>query len=266
MYSDKKLKDDFNEIQTGYSQFLLEASLKELKEKYVMSGGRGDSHEDRENRIPESIYDDLEKIDTTTTKKYLPWILKRYTSEKGMHTLERLKESVKVFTELTKRNQLKGQEADIYGYKTIENLEDAVKHFIDPDTKEILKTKSEVRREKSGLEGPEDVDPKELIFNNDKVYIVRPTTKNSSIKYGRGTQWCTSADGYNNLYNNYYLSRGYTLYYIITKEKQSIDKAFKIAAAIPPRKEGRGEYFYADDSTMSDATFKKYVKAWGIPL
>lgn len=268
MYSSKELNETYNAVMAGYQIFLTEASVKELKERWVMTDGREGRDE---NRIPESMFDDIEKADPSENKKYLPWMLKRFAEERGPHTMDRLKTAIATFHELTARNQLKGQESDIFSYKNIEKLDDVVKHFVDPDTGEILKTKSEVKKEKSGLEGPEDVEKDELMFDNEYAFVVKPFRKNTSIKYGRGTTWCTSADGTRNLYNQYYLIDHFTLWYIIAKDpvlKNLKDqRAFKIAAAVPPKGSSRStEYFYANDNPMDKRTFQKYMKEWHVPM
>jgi hypothetical protein len=69
-----------------------------------------------------------------------------------------------------------------------------------------------------------------VILDNERFFIVRPESKESSIYYGSGTKWCTAAK--NDNYFNRYTKKGVTLYYIIDKTKDSDDNLYKVAIAI----------------------------------
>lgn len=55
-----------------------------------------------------------------------------------------------------------------------------------------------------------------VIVDNDKFKIVVPHTDMGSIKYGKGTQWCTSAIRYNRF--NEYQNAGHVFYYVHFKD------------------------------------------------
>jgi hypothetical protein len=67
----------------------------------------------------------------------------------------------------------------------------------------------------------------ELIYSDDKVFIVRPKSYESSCLYGKNTRWCTASRDNNEYYNRY--TKNGTLYYVILSSVDDNSKFKKVA-------------------------------------
>lgn len=67
----------------------------------------------------------------------------------------------------------------------------------------------------------------ERIYEDDKILVVKPLTKESSCYYGSGTRWCTAATQFSNRFEQYN-SQG-PLYYLINKNMEPTNDYYKIA-------------------------------------
>ena len=119
-------------------------------------------------------------------------------------------------------------------------------------------TKSQLSKGVKNFE--KDIDPKDKVWENDKVVIVKPSRKDKSCKYGAGTKWCTAARGHSNYFNTYH-DQGVELYYLIPKDRN--DKQGKVAVAVYP--DGRKEIFNKNDDHLSLTEFNRISNDWGIP-
>jgi len=223
-----------------YTNVVSEASVKKLMDTYVAT-----------RKLPESTFNDLLAIDPSDTNKYLPWLISVYMKERPV-TLDGLKEIIQKFHELTRNHRIRGQESDVQQYKTSEAMYDIVKHYDEP-------SKSEVKR---GVKGLEDVNPEDVILNNEKVLILLPKNKEDSCKYGRKSRWCTAAMGHSNYFNRYFYQDGVNLYYILPKVEME-EKYAKIAVAVYPS--GEKEVYDLFDNRM-ESEFPQIAKELGIPL
>jgi hypothetical protein len=196
---------------SDFNKILCEGKVDDLRTQYVTT-----------NKIPEHAFERLVEIDKTDTKKYLQWMCKRFSEERDHQNLVRLQKYIPFFDDLVNKNKIQGAERDINYYKTIEMLYDKVKHF--EENKEAAKTGGEIEREIAA--------GADKVFENDKVLIVKPKTKEASCKYGAGTKWCTAATDSSNWFKQYYLDRGVTLYYVIPKIKDVPKFWHKIAIAV----------------------------------
>ena len=212
---------------------------KELWRQYVENG-----------KVPGATFKQLEELDPTGQKrKYLGWILARYVDgyrDKAQY------EVLKDFEELTPRKKIKGQDADIGRYKSPEAVFDAVKKFEAP-------SKSEQKADlKSGR-----IDPADVVYENEQVWVVKPKTKQDSCRYGAGTKWCTATGTSYNYFNSYYYGEKVTLYYVIRKEPQD-DVHDKLAVAVYP--DGRREYFDMEDVNLDDEYAREVIEGMGVPF
>lgn len=89
---------------------------------------------------------------------------------------------------------------DIFTY-TLQELEDVVLNYMKKDTPKSYK-------------GNSDLD---LVYNRDNLQIYVSDTKEKCITYGNGYNFCISAHGKDNLYNDYRFNRGGTPYFIFNK-------------------------------------------------
>ena len=82
---------------------------------------------------------------------------------------------------------------------------------------QLLNAVSPIQQKEKEKELEKQVDK---IYEDDRVLVIKPKTKQSSCKYGKGTRWCTSATEGNRF--EQYSSGNQALYYIILKglEKQ----------------------------------------------
>lgn len=204
------------------------------------------------NLIAKTPFDRLVGLDTTIARselgkptggKYIEWMVRTYVKNK-MHYGDIPKFGiVKDFDEMCTKNLIKNK--DINTYKTVEELYDEVKKYED------VKTQGEIEQEVK-TEGAN------VIFKNDKVLVIQPTTREASCFYGKGTKWCTAGDVYN-YFNDYFYNRGVNLYYIIPRTGRNEDK---IAVAVDP--DGSKEYYASDDAHMDDGKALLKLRQLGI--
>lgn len=66
----------------------------------------------------------------------------------------------------------------------------------------------------------------DLRYDENNLKIFAPKTKDQCIKLRNGRPWCTSREGSGNMYYNYRLGNGRTLYYVIDEDKDFNDLNF----------------------------------------
>ena len=120
-----------------------------------------------------------------------------------------------------------------------------------------MKTQRQSHKEKSGVKDYEkDIDPKDVVYKNDNVIILEPKTTESSIKYGRGSRWCTAADStYRNYFFSYYYNQHVSLYYIIPLTditKFALDNKSKILSAMGRRRNTTKKDTTEDDDVIQN--------------
>ena len=234
---------------------LSEGKLEDLKAVYVGEGP---------NKISEHVFNRLVSIDAAVAnnpnKKYLQWMCKRMSEEHDHQNLVRLQHLIPAFEDLIKRNQLQGADKDINSYKKIENLFDKTNKVKEnPEETDSIKKFKEL----AIING-------ELILDNGKCLIVKPKTKESSIIYGSGTTWCTSAGVAFNYFNNYYNNQGVSLYYILVKLKDVPKNWKKIAFAQYPKlikgtalSQPRWEVFDSQDKHIPENEYIPFLDSLG---
>lgn len=146
--------------------------------------------------------------DRSSTKKYLPWMLKQLASGVSQ---EDLYPSVEFFDKNTARMPNK----DINSYKTLKDLEDAVKA-----TPEKSKKK---QREETKSNAPK-------LYEDDTLILLRPDTKGACITYGAGTRWCITMEDAS--YYEEYTSQNVVFYYVLSKVLPQKDPMSKVAFAV----------------------------------
>jgi hypothetical protein len=81
----------------------------------------------------------------------------------------------------------------------------------------------------SKKEGPnkkQAVENIDLVYDQNNLKIFAPKTKDQCIQLKNGRGWCTSREGSSNMYYNYRLGNGRTLYYVIDEDKSFDDLNF----------------------------------------
>jgi hypothetical protein len=125
---------------------------------------------------------------------------------------------------------------DINQYQNLEELK-----------AELLKYENRPRREYQEVEGGN------LVYEDDRYYIVNPLTHSSSCYYGKGTKWCTAADSDHHF--NQYNTDG-KLFYIIDKKLPTNDVNYKIA--ILQKFDGESTFWNAKDDKLTEDWFVKH--------
>src|SRR5690606_16982613 len=97
---------------------------------------------------------------------------------------------------------------DIYSYNAKE-LEDAIKNI------KFLKEEKEFKKGEA-----------DKLYNSDRFILIRPDNQNACIRYGKGTQWCISANNNQEYYE--YLANNDLLYFLIDKMAENQSNMGKI--------------------------------------
>ena len=237
---------------------LNEGKLENLKAMYVSDDRRG---RENKNKIPEHVFKELSEIDPTL--KYLQWMIIRYLKEGSQGgSLERiLAATVPEFEALVKDKKIRGTDANFEQFPTVETMVDAVNKAKGPSHSEAKRGVKDFSK---------DIDPNDVVFENDKCVVVQPKDTKSSIRYGRGSTWCTAADSSNNLFNSYYHDQGANLYYILVKDpnhpKYNAETLMnKFAAVMYPDGRTEGRDFEDNLLDLNSAQLERFYDDMGIP-
>ena len=234
-----------------------EGKLDRLKSQYVedeMSRHeRGMKRDEKRKKIPESVFNSLVEADPSKTRKYLEWMIKRYIDEASTfpNFVSMIKELIKQHHDLVEKHRVKGKEADIGQIKSVEEMLDIVQKYEEPSKAEIK------RGTKGGTEFPEDL----VVFENDKVVLLKPKTKADKQKIGRGCEWCTATMSSANLFNHYFYDSANNFIVIVAKPGFTPPKEeySKIAVQIPPS--GNRVYWDMKDRQMPASEVQSFLKA-----
>lgn len=226
-------------------------------------------------KIPEYVLDELAKLDPTPQKKYIEWMARSFLTDNDIRHYE----VIKKFDELANRNILRGEEKDITRYKNIESIADKLRQYEGAEESTGTETRNGISFEvKSVKQREREAKPEDIIVNDGKFLILHPRTKNDSILYGAGSNWCTTkSKNEHNYFKSYYLDRAVNLYYIFPKFDVSNIKIKStssrgksdylnlngIAVAVHP--DNTREIFDYDDVSM-DSQWKEVVRKLKIPI
>ena len=143
-----------------------------------------------------------------TNYKYVNWVLKRNFDGIGnqMMPFDDIIPYLERFDKIRKNLSKK----DINQYRFQEFI-DTIEDYGDTKSEERSKLKEGTER----------------IYEDNKILVVKPLTKESSCYYGSGTKWCTAATEYGNRFEQY-KSQG-ALYYLINKNMPPTNDYYKIA-------------------------------------
>jgi len=92
-----------------------------------------------------------------------------------------------------------------------------------------------------------------VVFENDRFFVVNPLDHKTSCYYGRGTKWCTAADSDHHF--NQYNSDG-KLFYILDKALPTSDVNYKVA--LLQKFDGDASFWNAQDSKMPEKWFAQH--------
>jgi hypothetical protein len=148
------------------------------------------------------ILDMIWNADPSPKKAYATWMLTRYVSAKNeesriaLEDLERTRGYLQLYDRV--KNRLPAEHKDINRFRSTDDLFDAIKNFRENEKGEIITQDFEKSMYAQA----------EVIYNGPDYEILIPKTKEASMFFGRGTEWCTAYappktnnmfDYYNNL-------------------------------------------------------------------
>lgn len=166
------------------------AKVDKLKEQY-------------KGQIQDRTIENLNDFDNTDTKKYLDYMCKLWLEVRNVNTVKKI---MSRYVEVEK--YLKNK--DIYS-KDFDTLEKLTKQV---EEGEVIKLEKEF-----------DITERDLLIETDKYILVRPKTRNASIKYGQGTRWCTASKDSDHFSG--YARDGYLFY--LRRKKESGSNWDKVA-------------------------------------
>ena len=120
--------------------------------------------------------------------KYLQWLANRYINrEFKFEDLPQIKEKLKEFDRVKAKLPIK----DINRYKTMAVFYDALESMEEVDIRSNKQKERDMKKKffKSG-------DAK-IFYKDSDITIIIPKTEETACFFGKGTQWCTAASGYN---------------------------------------------------------------------
>ncbi len=180
-----------------YQEFLNEG-LNSSRKSFLITG-----------KINPEDFDRLTLLDTTTTKKYLDSICRFFLEG---HSEEEIKTYIDKFNTLG--FNLPKKDINLYSFEELKNTLDS---YTSKNQKDKLATK--------------DI---EVVYKDERFFIVRPDTFEQSAKYGRDTKWCiTATDGTGQgAWKTHRYDYLLTFYFITDKSLPSTDPLYKVAIAV----------------------------------
>jgi len=168
--------------------------------------------------------DKIQKIIDEVPQKYLDWVGKNLDVVNFDENFIKLVTGLKKFEKTSTNFPI----TDLYQYKSVEQFLKAVSDY---ETKQ--------RRDIKRVEGGN------VVFDDGRYFIVNPLTQQSSCYYGKGTKWCTAAEG-NSHFNRY--NQDGKLFYILDRTLPTNDPHYKVA--ILKKFDGDKSYWDAKDDPI----------------
>jgi hypothetical protein len=182
--------------------------------------------EDFQNKFSQKFSkEQLERITKLFLPKYLNWVGKNLDAIGFNEKVSKLSNAVKRFDSISSNLPI----TDLYQYKSEEQLYSALEEYQN-------KQKRVVRQVEGG----------NVVFENDKFFVVNPLNHKTSCYYGKGTKWCTAAE--TDYQFNKYNEDG-KLFYIIDKRLKTDDPYYKVA--LLNKFEGDKSWWDAKDNSFS---------------
>lgn len=144
-----------------------------------------------DQELLEEFLNQLEKIDTTPNKKYVPIMFRLYSKGGRRATLEDLPNTVigslNTLAEAKRLNLLKSNdELDGYRYQSIEDLELAAAHY-----QELIAKRLEEKGK--APDGRVSKGKYTVLLDNNDVTVVHLHDYTAAAYWGKNTAWCTAA-------------------------------------------------------------------------
>jgi hypothetical protein len=172
-----------------FSNILQESRLSDFKTKYTQKLGA----------------ENVDKIAKQIPPKYLEWVGKVLDSINFDENFAKVNEAIKIFDKIYSNLPI----TDLYQYKSAEQLLGAISEYSN-------KQRRTVRKVEGG----------NVVYEDERFFVVNPLTYKSSCYYGKGTKWCTASDT-DTQFNKYNIDG--KLFYIIDKTLPTNSKLYKVA-------------------------------------
>ena len=149
--------------------------------------------------------ENVQRIVDLIEPKFLNWVGQVLETMNFDQNLMKVKQNIDLF----KKYSTNLPKTDISQYKSIDELATAIKTYVERP-----------RRSYKQVEGGN------VVYEDDRFFVVNPLTPTASCYYGKGTKWCTAAET-NNQFVKY--NDDGKLFYILDKTKAANDPMYKIA-------------------------------------
>ena len=168
----------------------------------------------------------LNRIIDNVPQKYLMWVGKNFDSMNFNSNINDLAIKLREFDKISSNLPL----TDINSYKNLEQLSNA-----------LLEYANRPRRQVKQVEGGN------VVYDDNRYFVVNPLTHQASCYYGKGTKWCTASDSD---YQFKQYNDDAKLFYILDKTKPTNDPYYKIA--LLRKFNGDKTFFDAQDNTIKN--------------
>jgi hypothetical protein len=172
-----------------FSNIIQESRLSDFKTKYIQKLGA----------------ENIEKIAKEIPPKYLEWVGKVLDSINFDENFAKVNDAIKIFDKIYSNLPI----TDLYQYKSAGQLLGAISEYSN-------KQRRTVRKVEGG----------NVVYEDERFFVVNPLTYKSSCYYGKGTKWCTASDT-DSQFNKYNIDG--KLFYIIDKTLPTNNKLYKVA-------------------------------------
>lgn len=161
---------------------------------------------------------------------------------------------LKDFKVLTDQKRIKGADSDIERYKTVEDLQSAVEH--------ASQTQSKTQQSKGETD---------ILLRDSRFLVASPKTHAASCKLGSNTPWCVSTPSNDSYWNDY--TEQYELHFVMIHDKAPEaepdgDSLHKVAVAFSERT-GKFEIYDAldhqrDVEDLQDSWGERFEEIWSL--
>jgi len=217
--------------------------LSEIYNEVLLIEGRLEKAKERYPEFANYVIEFFAHYDPSGNQKYLDWMLglvddmdKSLGSdfkqgEPDLQIHRNIIRAVKFFHE----NQQRFKQRDINQYKDLVELNQAIEVV-----KENIKQKELEKQHKK---------ERDIIYKDDRWFVVSPKSHAASCTYGAGTRWCVTMKNDDQYWNRY--TRNANFFFILDKTKPQSDPMYKVAYRMIG---GGGKYELWD---ASDREFSK---------
>ena len=167
----------------------------------------------------------LKRMSKLIPPKYLDWVGKNVDSINFDENFNKLVDAIKKFVLIGSNLPV----TDLYQYPNTAKLFQALADY-----------DNRVRRTIRKVEGGN------VVYDDSRFFVVNPLTHDSSCYYGKGTKWCTAAEGTSHF--NRYNEDG-KLFYVIDKSLPTNNPLYKVA--ILKKFDGDESYWDAQDNSFT---------------